>query len=252
MDLGLKGRKLLVTGASAGIGAGIARSLAAEGARLVLVARTAAKLEAVRADIQTRHPAAAITFEVCDLSQRGTIDALAERHADVDGIVNNAGAIPSGNIFEIDEDRWRAGWDTKVFPYINMCRRFYPVLKARGGGVIVNILGAGSLQKKFGYICGGMGNAALDLMTETLGAHSPVDNIRVLGVCPGPVATERYLGITAQRKAQGMAPPKTPFNRIATPDEIGDMVAFLASSRCGYVSGSIHVVDGGVSIAKEV
>ena len=252
MELGLRGLKVLVTGASAGIGAGIARSMAAEGARLVLVARTLAKLEEIRTSILRDHPDLQIELEACNLSDSKAIDDLAQRHSDVDVLVNNAGAVPTGNLFDVDEAAWRAGWDTKVFPYINMCRRFYLVQKARGGGVIINVLGSGSLQKKFSYLCGGMGNAALDFFTETLGAHSPIDNIRVLGVCPGPVATERYRAITELRVAQGIAQPKMPFNRIATPQELGDMVTFLASSRCGYVSGSIHVVDAGISVAKAV
>lgn len=250
MDLELRGRKALITGASAGIGLGIARSLAREGARLVLAARTLDKLEAARAALRAAHPGAEIDIEVCDVAVSANIDALAERHLDLDILVNNASSVPGGNLFEVDETRWRAGWDTKVFAYVNMCRRFYPLMAAKGGGVIVNILGAGSLQKKWAYLCGGMGNAALDFFTETLGAHSPEDNIRVVGVCPGPVATERYQNITAQRAAAGIREPKAPFGRIATPDEIGDVVAFLASARASYVSGSIQVVDGGQSVAK--
>ena len=250
MDLELRGRKALITGASAGIGAGIARSLAREGASLVLVARTRDKLEAVRASLLAAHPDAQVEIDVCDVSSGANVDALAQRHGDIDILVNNASAVPGGNLFEVDEAAWRTGWDTKVFAYVNMCRRFYPLLQARGGGVIVNIIGSGSRQKKWSYVCGGMGNAALDFFTEALGAHSPEDNIRVVGVVPGPVATERYRNITAARAARGIVEPKTPFGRIATPDEIGDAVAFFASVRAGYVSGSLHVIDAGQSVAK--
>jgi len=250
MDLGLRGRKILITGASAGIGSGIARVLASEGANLVLAARSADKLEAKRAALVAEF-GVAIDVAICDVSSSADIDALVERHPDIDVLVNNAGAVPGGDLFTVDEARWRAGWDTKVFAYINLCRRYYPLMQARGGGVIININGAGSFLKRFDYICGGMGNAALDFFTQTLGAHSPADNIRVVAVSPGPVGTERYRNITAARVASGAKLQALPFDRVAEPEEIGEMVAFLASDRAAYASGAVYMVDGGMSVSKQ-
>jgi NAD(P)-dependent dehydrogenase (short-subunit alcohol dehydrogenase family) len=253
MNLELSGKTALISGASAGIGASIARKMAAEGVNLILVARTESKLEGVRASILASLSGEVPDIEIacCDLSDSKAIDLLASRFSHIDILVNNAGAVPAGDMFEVDEERWRAGWDSKVFPYIHMCRRYYPLLKANGGGVIVNILGNGSLLMTFEYICGGMGNAALDFFTRTVGAHSPADNIRVLGVSPGPVNTERYQKIAESRMARSGVARKTPFDRIATPEEVAEMVTFLASPRCAYVSGSIHVIDGGLSVAKQ-
>jgi NAD(P)-dependent dehydrogenase (short-subunit alcohol dehydrogenase family) len=238
MNLELSGKTALISGASAGIGASIARKMAAEGVNLILVARTESKLEGVRASILASLSGEVPDIEIacCDLSDSKAIDLLASRFSHIDILVNNAGAVPAGDMFEVDEERWRAGWDSKVFPYIHMCRRYYPLLKANGGGVIVNILGNGSLLMTFEYICG---------------AHSPADNIRVLGVSPGPVNTERYQKIAESRMARSGVARKTPFDRIATPEEVAEMVTFLASPRCAYVSGSIHVIDGGLSVAKQ-
>ena len=249
MDLGLAGKTVLITGGSRGIGAGTARVLAAEGANLILVARDEAALAQTRDQIVAASRVSVETVR-CDLSVVEEVIRLAERFGPrVEVLVNNAGAVPGGDLFSVTDASWREGWNTKVFAYINMCRAFYPHLKARGGGVIVNVLGAGSRQKRADYICGGMANAALDFFTETLGAESPKDNIRVVGVSPGPVATERFRAITEQRlKANPGAVHKQPFGRIATPEELGETIAFAASARSSYTSGAIICVDGGVSV----
>ncbi len=130
-----------------------------------------------------------------------------------------------------------------------MCRAFYTAMKQRGGGAIINVLGNGSRVKRPNYMCGGMANAALDFLTETLGARSVEDNIRVVGVCPGPVDTPRYRavatgrGVDLEKSAAGM-----PFGRIASPEEIAGVIAMAASQRFGYVSGAIIVVDAGLSV----
>lgn len=251
MDLGLAGSTVLITGASKGIGAATAHAFAAEGANLVLVARSEDGLARVREAILAAHPAVEVALHACDLSQGERIADLAARHPGIDVLVNNAGAVPGGGLLEVSESAWRAGWDTKVFAYVNMCRAYWPAFKARGRGVIVNVLGAGSRQKRADYLCGGMGNAALDFMTETLGAAGPADGIRVVGISPGAVDTDRLRAIYAQRARAGIdAYAGMPMGRTATPREIGEAIAFLASPRSSYTSGAILVVDGGYSIAK--
>src|SRR6202166_1826730 len=153
MDLGLRGRKALVTGASKGIGRACAEVLAEEGCDIVLVSRTAADLEAVRGKIAGEHNVA-VRYYALDLSDSKNVDRLAAECADTDLLVNNAGAIPGGNIAEIDEARWRQAWDLKVFGYINMTRRFYALMAARKKGVIVNVLGAAGEAVQSSYACG--------------------------------------------------------------------------------------------------
>src|SRR5690606_1469747 len=121
MDLQLTGRRALVTGASKGIGRAIAESLAAEGCHLDLVARTAADLDAVADSIRATHGVDVVTHPR-DLGVSGEVTALVESLAVVDLVVNNAGAIPSGGLADVDEETWRHAWDLKVFGYINLCR----------------------------------------------------------------------------------------------------------------------------------
>src|SRR3954451_22314306 len=138
MELGLRGRKALITGASKGIGRACAEVLAEEGCDIVLASRTAADLETVRAKIAGEHNVSVRYFAV-DLSDSKNVDRLAAEWDDTDLLVNNAGAKPGGKHAEIDEARWRQAWDLKVFGYINMTRRFYALMAERKQGVIVNI-----------------------------------------------------------------------------------------------------------------
>ena len=140
MDLNLRGRTALITGASKGIGFATASTLADEGCNLILVSRTAADLDAARLNLAARSSVRVVTHAL-DVSKSASIDKLAAEHGDIDILVNNAGAIPAGRLNEIDEKRWRNSWELKVFGYINMTRAFYATMKKKGSGVIINILG---------------------------------------------------------------------------------------------------------------
>ncbi|HLY47334.1 MAG TPA: SDR family oxidoreductase [Stellaceae bacterium] len=254
MDLGLRGRKALVTGASKGIGRACAEALAEEGCDVVLVSRTAADLEAVRAKIAGEHNVA-VRYYALDLADSRNVDKLAAECPDIDILVNNAGAIPGGNIAQIDEARWREAWDLKVFGYINMTRRFYALMAARRSGVIVNILGAAGQNPDFEYIAGSSGNASLMAFTLAMGGAAPRDNLRVVGINPGPVMTERLVTLMKTRAQTQFGDPEKwtelmqplAFGRAAKPEEIGHMTAFLASDRSAYTTGTIVTIDGGGS-----
>ena len=199
MDLKLRGQNALITGASKGIGRAIATVLADEGCNLILVSRTAADLDATKEKLGST--GVSVVTHALDVSSTASIDQLAAEHPDIDILVNNAGAIPAGRLNEIDDQRWRQAWDLKVFGYINMTRAFYAAMKARGGGVIINVLGVAGERLEFNYIAGSVGNAGLMAFTKAMGAASPADNIRVVGINPGPVATER-LETIMQKRAQ--------------------------------------------------
>jgi len=254
MDLDLGGRKALITGASKGIGRATARALAAEGCDLVLVARTAADLGQARDAIRAQHNVA-VTPVPLDLSNGDAARGLARDFPDIDILVNNAGAIPTGRIGEIDEKRWRDSWDLKVFGYINMTRAFYAAMKTRGGGVIINILGVAGERLEASYIAGSTGNAGLIAFTRALGGASSADNIRVVGVNPGPIDTERLQGIMRKRAQERLGDTEKwrelykpmPFGRAGTPEEIAHMVAFLASDLSAYTSGTVITIDGGAA-----
>ena len=173
----------------------------------MLVARTAADLEEARAKIAGEHNVAVRTCAL-DLSDSRNVDRLAADCADTEILVNNAGAIPGGNIAQIDEARWREAWDLKVFGYINMTRRFYALMAGRKAGVIVNILGAAGENPDFDYVAGSSGNASLMAFTRAIGGTAPRDGIRVIGVNPGPVMTERLITLNRHRANSASATPR--------------------------------------------
>jgi len=252
MDLGLRGKKALITGASKGIGRACAEVLAEEGCDIVLVSRTAADLEAVRAKIAGEHNVA-VRYCALDLSDSRNVDKLATECADTDILINNAGAIPGGTIAQIDEERWREAWDLKVFGYINMARRFYALMAARRQGVIINIIGAAGENPDFSYVAGSSGNASLMAFTKAMGGTAPRDNLRVMAINPGPVMTDRLMTLMRTRAESDFGDPERwpelmngyAFGRAAKPEEIGWMAAFLASDRSAYTTGTIVTIDGG-------
>jgi 3-oxoacyl-[acyl-carrier protein] reductase len=254
MDLNLRGKKALVTGASKGIGRACAAILAEEGCDVVLVSRTEADLAVACDGIKAQHNVA-VRYYAMDLADSKNVDRLAAECADTEILVNNAGAIPGGNIAQIDEARWRHAWDLKVFGYINMTRRFYALMAGRKAGVIVNILGAAGENPDFDYIAGSSGNASLMAFTRAMGGTAPRDGIRVMGINPGPVMTERLTTLMRHRAQTRFGDPEKwtelmkplAFGRAATPEEIGYMTAFLASDRSAYTTGSIITIDGGGS-----
>src|SRR5581483_5905223 len=155
MDLHLRGKRVLITGASKGIGAAAAEAFAEEGCHLRLAARSGDALKALAERLRSQH--------------------------------------------QIDASAWRHAWELKVFGYINLTRAIYAQMKARGGGVIVNDIGAAGEKFDANYICGSAGNAALMAFTRALGGKSLADNIRVVGINPGPVGTDRHVTLLKTR-----------------------------------------------------
>src|SRR6185437_10139733 len=168
MDLNLRGRTALVTGASKGIGCASAEALAEEGVNVILVSRTQADLDAVRHGIASRCNVRA-EVHALDIANSTNVDRLAALHPDIDILVNNAGAIPGGNLQEVDEARWREAWDLKVFGYVNLARAYFAQMKSRRRGVIVNIIGSAGEKLDAAYIAGSAGNASLMAFTRALG-----------------------------------------------------------------------------------
>ncbi|HXU21219.1 MAG TPA: short-chain dehydrogenase/reductase, partial [Verrucomicrobiae bacterium] len=240
-------------GASKGIGRATATTLAEEGCNLVLVSRDLAALNKVAEAISLRFSGSVRTF-AADLSKQDAIERLATEFAELDILVNNAGSIPPGGVLAIDNAAWRAAWDLKVFGYISMCRALYPSLKKRKG-VIVNIIGAAGERLDPGYITGSTGNAALMAFTKSLAKGAAKDAMRVVGINPGPVSTDRLQTMMRGRaKAQFGDESRweeflssMSFGRAAAPEEIASAVAFLASPRSGYTSGTILTIDGAAS-----
>lgn len=255
MDLELKGRTALVTGASRGIGYAIALGLAREGVAVHIVARTAADVEAACANIRAQS-AVKVNGYALDLAQPGSIARLAQDCGEVDILVNNAGAIPQGDLIAVDEARWREAWELKVFGYINLSREIYRRMIARGSGVIINVVGVSGERLRADYIAGSTGNAAMMAFSRTLGGQSVDHGVRVVAVNPGQIVTDRLLSrLTKQaREKLGDADrwpelaKNAPFGRYGRPEEIADVVVFLASPRASYMSGTVVTVDAGRAV----
>ena len=262
MDLQLKGRTVLITGASKGIGLATARAFAAEGCHLRLAARSADALAAAQSEIRARH-GVDVEIHAADLSRSENLHYVAERFGDVDILINNAGEVPSGPIESLGEEDWRRGYDLKLFGYILLTREVYAVMKQRGSGVIINDIGNSGENWDANYIAGSTANAALMAFTKALGGQSLDFGVRVVGVNPGPVETERMVKINKRRALDWYGDEsrwqelreKYPGGRPASAEEVADLMVFLASPRAGYITGTIVTIDGGIaargSIIKE-
>lgn len=262
MDLRLAGKSVLITGASKGIGLATARAFAAEGCNLHLAARSGEALDAIRRELTTAHRVS-VDVHVTDLGRSGNVAELGKRCANVDVLVNNAGEIPSGPIESLSEDDWRRGYDLKLFGYVMLTREIYAAMKARGSGVIVNDIGNSGENWDANYIAGSTANAALMAFTKALGGQSLDFGVRVVGVNPGPVETDRMVKINKRRALDWYGDEgrwqelreKYPGGRPASPEEVADLIVFLASPRAAYITGTIVTIDGGIaargSIIKE-
>jgi hypothetical protein len=201
MDLNLKGRTMLITGASRGIGESIAKTMAQEGCDLILTATDTAKLGQLATELQ-RANGIKVETHGFDLSKHDNVKALADVAGDCDILVNNAGAIPRGSLQEVTPEAWRHGWDLKVFGYIDLTRLILPRMTARKSGVIINIVGMAGERPEPKYIATCCGNAALIMFTQCIGGESMRDGVRVVAINPGPIMSDRHRRCREGRRAR--------------------------------------------------
>ena len=259
MELDHKGKSVLITGGSKGIGLATAKAFAAEGAAVHLAARTVGDLESARDELR-RNFDVPVTVHAVDVSQGDVARQLARECAAVDILVNNAGAIPGGTLEDVGEDVWRRAWDLKLFGYINLMRAMYAEMKSRGRGVIVNNCGTAGNQKPSDYAAGVTANAALITLTRALGGTSLEHGIRVVGINPGDMENERgvlFLRRQAE-KAFGDAErwremySQLPGGSAPTSEDMANAIVFLSSPRARYISGVVLTIDGGLSASQAV
>jgi 3-oxoacyl-[acyl-carrier protein] reductase len=255
MDLGLKGRRVVVTGGSAGIGLACARAYAQEGCDVVLASRNRAKLDAAAATLAP-HGVRVDVF-AGDLGVAADRERLAAAHGEADILVNNAGAIPGGGLLDFDMGAWEAAWALKVMGYIHLTQLYLGAMKARGAGTIVNVIGAAGRSPRYDYVCGGTGNAALMAFTGAVGGRSPAWGVRVFAINPAMTRTDRAVTLSKARAKERFGDESRweellsglPFGRAIEPAEIANAAVFLSSPACGYVSGATLDVDGGGAFA---
>lgn len=259
MNLDLAGKTAVVTGASKGIGLATAKRFAEEGCNLCLVSRSSERLAEAATQIRTTHAVDVSTVAI-DMGTPESIPLIRAACPSPDIVVNNAGDIPPGTIEDLNAQSWRNAWDAKVFGYINLTSAYFPDFKAKQAGVVVNVLGIAGDVLDGNLIAVSTGNAALSAFTRAMGAWSAQFGVRVVGVNPGPVATDRLIAIQ-KKKAElklGDASRWTEavggfaFGRAAIPEEIANAIAFLASPVSAYTSGAILTIDGGASAGRPI
>ena len=257
MELGLQGKVAIVTGASKGIGKAIAEELAKEGVRVVICARGQALLTEVATAIRQQSDTQVLPVSA-DLSTldgvRTLVDHTREHFGTVDILVNNAGAIRSGSLLSKPDEDWLVDWSLKVFGYIRLAREVFPIMQAKGGGRIINIIGTAGRQPNAAYLAGGGANAALMNMTKALADEGAPHNILVNAINPGPIRTERWDSLMSNMAtAQSRTPEEVeaawlqdnPLKRPGEPHEVAGLAVFLASPRASYINGVIVPIDGG-------
>src|SRR6266850_203943 len=259
MDLGLKGKAALVTGASEGIGKAIARKLAEEGVRVAICARTEATLTATAAEIAeaTGVDIAPIPADLRGLAGcRGVVEQAAERLGGVDILVNNAGASAFGAFVDLPDEAFVDAINGKLLGYIRCAKAVIPHMRRRGGGTIVNITGT-TQQAVPLHTPGSACNAAIRMFSKELSMELGPLNIRVNSVAPGRIQTaraDRLLEATAaaQRTSPevllGQLVKTIPSGRVGTGDDIAAAVCFLVSDRASYINGAALVIDGSKSL----
>ena len=252
MDLGLSGRIAIVTGSSKGLGLASARALAQEGCRVTICARGEGPLKEAAADLRsTVQQASDVLAVVADVSTAAGVEQVVNETVDAFGgldiLVNNVGLAKGSDIVGTSDEEWQEAFDQTLFPAVRASRLAVPLMRKRGGGAIVMIASIWG-RESGGRMTYNAVKAAEISLAKAMAQQLAVDSIRVNSVAPGSI---RFPGGTWDRRVQadpeGMAAfvkRELPFGRFGRPEEVGAVVAFLASTRASWISGASVPVDG--------
>lgn len=258
MELGLKDRVAVVCGASQGMGRAIAFGLAVEGARVMLVARSAERLTAAEAAIVAQLPEARLASLAVDLtlpdSAAMVIDAVRTRWGRLDVLVTNTGGPSPGQPLDLDDDQFLLAYRQNFMNVVRLCRHAVPVMRANGYGRIINMLALSVRQIEDNLVLSSTSRLGVVAYARYLAEQVAPDGLTVNNVLPGSIHTER-LAQVAQMQARhfGRDPAgeldvraaRVPMKRLGQPQEMADLVTFLASERAGFLTGLSIPVDGG-------
>jgi NAD(P)-dependent dehydrogenase (short-subunit alcohol dehydrogenase family) len=251
MDLGLTGRKAIVTGGSKGLGLAIAKELAAEGASIAICSRDATELAAAAAEIGAFHQVADVTDPA---AVQAFVDASAQALGGVDILVNNAGRAHPGNFESLSDENWHADIDVKLFSQIRCFRAALPHLRASDAPRVINVNAVYARQPDPAFFATTVVRAACLNLNKALAQEFGSDGILVNSVNIGFVDTPQWNNIHARRAPDRdrteflgeMAAAEVPLGRFGQADEVSGLVAFLAGARASYISGAVIDVAGGM------
>jgi 3-oxoacyl-[acyl-carrier protein] reductase len=258
MDLGIKGRRAIVTGGTSGIGFATAKLFLEEGVRVLITGRNADKLNRAREEL-AKQMGAEVFAAQADMTREDDIKRMVETAKEklggVDILINNAGTMYSGRFAVLDDAEMKKQLETKLFGFLRAIRLLYPMMKAQKWGRIVNTIG-GAGKEPDPYMFGsGMTNAALLNLTKSLATEFGEDNVLVNAICPGWVATDLWkrnteglkqeLGAKSEDEARRLAARKNSLNRFGKPEELANATVFLCSERASYITGVSLNLDGG-------
>jgi NAD(P)-dependent dehydrogenase (short-subunit alcohol dehydrogenase family) len=258
MDLNLKGRVVLVTGGSKGIGLACAEAFAAEGARVAISSRSRDNLAAAERSLRAKgYEVVAAAADLIDPKTAPALVAEIERRVGpIDVLVNSAGAAKRHAPDQLDMQAWHDAMDAKYFTYVHAMQAVLPGMAARRRGAIVNIVGQGGKIASPAHLSGGAAHAALMLLSAGLASAFGKSGIRVNAINPGVTLTERVTGrFEAEGRTAGISAEEArrrgeqaiPLGRYGRPEEVAAVAAFLASDRASYVTGANIPMDGGAA-----
>ena len=255
MQLELENKVAIVTGGSKGIGRATALGFLAEGASVLICARGPEALDETISLAQDAGKGRIIAMPA-DLTQADAIKNVVARclqeFGRIDILVNNAGSARPGPFLEISDEDWTEDWTLKFFGYVRMAREAFPHMQQKSSGVIVNIIGTGGLRPMANYMVGGAANAALNHFTKALAAEGAKHGVRVVGINPGPILTERLQKFVSTFSPESGSPEEalrtmTPLGRVGEAEEVADLILFLSSARAAFIHGANITIDGGAN-----
>jgi 3-oxoacyl-[acyl-carrier protein] reductase len=261
MDLGLRGKRALVTAASRGLGLASGRALAAEGAKVALGARNASRLQSVTNELATAGDTDVLAIDL-DLSETKSIQTgvktVIDKWGGIDILVVNTGGTDAGPFLSISREQWQEAIAGTIMPAVDVLHAVLPSMKANGGGKVLFITTVGVKVTQPNMVLSNATRLAMIGIAKTLSVELAADNILVNSVCPGPIDTDRMIDLVkatasareiSLEEAKAIWLDEVPLGRMGRAEDFGKLVAMLVSDAASFITGAAVAIDGGKSRA---